>query len=128
MVGRHKLRFAKLAPRAGEADVAKAAREAQIGKREGKGVHDQGSLSGKEWEQLGMEMQRGTTEVIGVMPQGESLTTGHSVNVTQIQVQDKLRIFGGGTTTVFKGANVWNPLGGTVHPQKSFFRIIWIHY
>jgi len=90
-------------------------------------IHAQVSLSGTEWEQLGSQLQNGS-EVMGIIPQGQSLIAGHAVNITQIRVIDKLRLFGGGIKTFFNGASAWNPIGGAVQTQNNFLKVVWIKF
>ncbi|MDO9152780.1 MAG: hypothetical protein Q7U47_03575 [Paludibacter sp.] len=71
----------------------------------------------------------GKIEMSAIIPQaGMDSGTGHAVNITAIRVADKLRLFGGGTTTFLKGTTIWNPIGGVTQSQNNFLKIIWIRY
>lgn len=102
-------------------DIEVAAKQADI-----KDVH--GKLASKltkdDWQQLGNKLERGVTEIMGAIPEGG----GHAVNITQIHMAKQLKIFGGGTKIVFKGTQVWNPIGGVVQSQKRFLKLTWINH
>ena len=70
---------------------------------------------------LGMQLQRGA-EMMGVH-------NGHVVNIREIKVIRKLKIFGGGERTIIR-TKVWDPLPGKgyVSGPRSFDKIVYINY
>lgn len=84
------------------------------------------NLSGEEWAQLGPGLEASKTEIIGVI--GNDINAGHTVNVIEITVQEKLKVFGGGSKWILDSTRAWNPIGGVVETQHSFMKITWIRY
>ena len=75
-----------------------------------------------DYQTLGKLMDRGA-ELIGVYD-------GLSVNIVQISISKKLKIFGGGSKLQMKGTTVWDPRPGMgyVPGPTSFDKVTYIVY
>jgi len=86
------------------------------------------SFTGKEWEQLGVQMQTGKAE-IGLTITLPNSSTNHAVSALNINVVDKLRIYGGGVKTVLESIMVVDPRGYiySINPSR-ILEVVWIKY
>lgn len=84
-------------------------------------VHGAINPNPMDFRGLGMQLQRGA-EMMGVH-------NGHVVNIREIKVIRKLKIFGGGERTIIR-TKVWDPLPGKgyVSGPRSFDKIVYINY
>jgi RHS repeat-associated protein len=87
--------------------LTSAARKAELGKS----IMDAKSLTGREWEQLGIQMRAGKVEIGLTISINGSISTGHAVSAIGITIQDQLRLIGGNFKSVLQNVMVVDPRG-----------------
>ncbi len=81
------------------------------------------------YDDLGVMLEYGYA-LIGLVPNGEIIGQGHTVNIIRMEVANKYNIFGGGYKRVLYSTSVWDPapeLGHVSNGPTYFSKIIMLY-